>query len=359
MSRSWENPAVSSWLALLLLSSLLVALLEALHLPAALLLGPMAAAISLASFDTSIRTPAWSYVAAQALVGCLIARSVTPAILATMLDDWAVLLVLNAAVIGTAGLLGWLLAKLRVFPGTTPIWGSSPGAASAMVLMAEAYGADVRLVAFMQYLRVVFVALAASGVAAYWVTSTGRTPPGIVWFPPIDLLPFAATLSVALFGAVVGRRIRLPAGPLLLPLLTGAALQAGGFIQIELPPWLLAACYALIGWSIGLRFTKAVLFHAASALPKVAAATVALIVISGGFAFLLTKILGTDGLTAYLATSPGGADTVAIIAASTPNVDVPFVMALQTARLLVVIAVGPALARFLADRVGGSAKEVS
>ena len=48
--------------------------------------------------------------------------------------------------------------------------------------------------------------------------------------------------------------------------------------------------------------------------------------------------------------SPGGADTVAIIASSA-NVDVAFVMAMQTARLLFLLATGPFLARFIASRV--------
>ena len=58
---------------------------------------------------------------------------------------------------------------------------------------------------------------------------------------------------------------------------------------------------------------------------------------------------GIDPLTAYLATSPGGMDSIAIIAASS-NVDVPFVMALQTARLLMIMAIGPSLARFVASK---------
>ena len=58
---------------------------------------------------------------------------------------------------------------------------------------------------------------------------------------------------------------------------------------------------------------------------------------------------GVDPLTAYLATSPGGADAVAIIAASA-NVNVPFVMALQTARFMIVLIVGPGVARFIARR---------
>ncbi|RVI72001.1 AbrB family transcriptional regulator, partial [Sinorhizobium meliloti] len=61
------------------------------------------------------------------------------------------------------------------------------------------------------------------------------------------------------------------------------------------------------------------------------------------------KVAGIDPLTAYLATSPGGLDSIAVIAASS-NVDLPFVMALQTARLLIITLIGPALARFVADR---------
>jgi len=60
-------------------------------------------------------------------------------------------------------------------------------------------------------------------------------------------------------------------------------------------------------------------------------------------------------VTAYLATSPGGLDAVAIIAAST-KLDMPFIMALQTARIVLVIAIGPYLARKFA---GWSSKAFS
>ena len=75
------------------------------------------------------------------------------------------------AVIAASSTLGWLLTRWRVLPGTAAVWGSSPGAASAMMLMAAAYGADIRLVAFMQYLRVLLVALVATIVARLWTVS--------------------------------------------------------------------------------------------------------------------------------------------------------------------------------------------
>ncbi|MDN5681810.1 MAG: AbrB family transcriptional regulator, partial [Ewingella sp.] len=76
------------------------------------------------------------------------------------------------------------------------------------------------------------------------------------------------------------------------------------------------------------------------------ASIIGLMVLCGAMAWLLTKVLHVDMLTAYLATSPGGLDTVAIIAAGS-NVNLGFVMAMQTLRLLTIIVTGPAMARFI------------
>ena len=67
-------------------------------------------------------------------------------------------------------------------------------------------------------------------------------------------------------------------------------------------------------------------------------------VISGVGLVLLT---GLDPLSAYLATSPGGADSMAVIAA-TSTVDTSLVMAMQLARFLLVLLAGPATSRWLA-----------
>ena len=95
-----------------------------------------------------------------------------------------------------------------------------------------------------------------------------------------------------------------------------------------------------------MRFTPDVLRHAARAVPRVLGSILTLIAICGGFGAVLVVVAGVDPLTAYLATSPGGADSVSIIAAST-KVDMPFVLAMQVARFVLVVVVGPAQARLL------------
>jgi len=70
------------WAILLILSVILSAGLEVVRLPAALLLGPMVAGILVASAGVGMRVPPTPNLAAQAVIGCMIARSIPPAILA-------------------------------------------------------------------------------------------------------------------------------------------------------------------------------------------------------------------------------------------------------------------------------------
>ncbi len=340
--------------ALLLVGSVVAALaLEAIALPAALLLGPMIAGIALRTSGGAIRVARPLYYAAQAVLGCLIARAITPTIVVAFLKDGPLFLAAIASVIAASSLLGWAMSRWGVLPGSTAIWGTSPGAASAMMIMAEAYGADAQTVALMQYLRVVFVASAASAIARFWLGGSGGAHP-VVWLAPIHWPAFAETLALAAVGGFAGRLLRLPAGAVLVPLAIGAVLHGFGLIEIELPQPLLAVAYAMIGWSIGLGFTRAILVHAWRALPQIILSILLLIGFCWMLALLLTTLVGADPLTAYLATSPGGIDTVAIIASSS-NVDVSFVMAMQTTRLVILLLIGPTLARTLAGRVGKKA----
>ncbi|MEW9804547.1 AbrB family transcriptional regulator [Mesorhizobium sp. ZMM04-5] len=335
------------WAVLLAASLLFTAALEAARLPAALLIGPMLAAIVAGANGATIRVPAPGFAGGQAVVGCLVAASISPAIFAAFLDDWPLFTAVVVATLAASSFLGWFVSRLRVLPGATAVWGSAPGGATAMVLMAGAFGADVRLVAFMQYLRVIMVSIAAALVARLWVGTSGVEPQPHVWFPALDATAFGATLAMAVAGGFLGRLARLPSPYFLGATILAATLHLGLDVPMQLPEWLLAVAYVLIGWSIGLNFTIGILRHALRALPQIIASIIALMAFCAGLAWFISHELGIDPLTAYLATSPGGLDSVAIIAAASENVDISFVLALQSARLLIVLAFGPSLARLV------------
>lgn len=344
-------PRPIQWMLLLVASGLVVAGMEAVSMPAAVLIGTMVAAILFGSNGATIRVSGAASAASQAVIGTLIAASVQFEVIGYIIDDWPLVLIAVVSTVAASSFLGWSISRLKILPGTTGVWGSAPGAATAMVLMAATFGADARLVAFMQYLRVIMVSIAAAVIARLWVDTSGAEAPGIVWFPPIDWPAFGAMIGVAIVGGTLGHLLRIPSPYFVGAMIVGAVVHLGLGIELQLPEWLLAIGYTLIGWSIGLNFTRPILRHAARALPQVVGSIAALMAFCGALAFGLHIILGVDPLTAYLATSPGGMDSIAIIAAASKEVDLSFVLTLQMLRFLIVLLFGPALARLVARTI--------
>ncbi|MFO7597625.1 MAG: AbrB family transcriptional regulator [Desulfocurvibacter africanus] len=346
-------PLGGRWVALILVSILLSVGLRWASFPAAVLLGPMLAGLAFALRGEGPDVPRWAFAAAQAVIGCMVAVTITPSTLATLVKDWPAMLVVVCMTIASGGLVGLLLMRYGSLPGNTAAWGSSPGGAAAMTAMAETFGADVRMVAFMQYLRVFVVVLTASGVSRLLLGHGVDTPGQQSWAPGFDapLIPLAQTLCVIVCGVLLGRWLRIPAGALLLPMLAGAVLNSTGLVALTLPPWLLWIAYASLGWYIGLRFNRQTVLHALRAIPQMLLATFLLIALCCVSAWLLTVWLNMDALSAYLATSPGGLDSVAVIAVGS-GCDVAFVLALQTLRLFAVVLTGPLVARLICRMSG-------
>lgn len=349
-----SKPKVLAWLALACLSVIVTAGLRAVHLPGALMLGPMLAGIVVAQRIPGVSVPRRLALTAQALLGCLIAAVMTPAMLTLLLPDWPMLLGMNVALIAGIALIGMIAAKTNFIPGTSGIWGMSPGAASAMVVLCEAYGGDRRLVALMQYLRLIALAFVVIAIA----TLLGKVhsgPPvlampgaqGVPWLvpPAPQALASIAVLTVlAMLGAWL---LRAPSLVIFIPVFGGIALQLAEMATPALPPLVAAAAFCVIGWNVGLGFTPEVLRQSARLLPRIALVIAAVIgfclLLASGFAWLA----GIDFLSAYLALNPGGADVVLVTAANL-EVDLPLIMAMQVSRILLVMLAVPTLGKLAA-----------
>ncbi|NCC24970.1 MAG: AbrB family transcriptional regulator, partial [Deltaproteobacteria bacterium] len=279
---------IGLWVALTFVSALLAAGLQWAQVPAAMMLGPMLIGVAFALQGSGLAVPNWAFAGAQAVVGCMVAVTITPSTLAALSDSWPVMLLAIALVIFFGALVGLGLMRFGTLPGNTAAWGTSPGGAAAMTAMAESYGADIRMVAFMQYLRVFVVVLTASGVARL-LLGHAVDEPVRTWSPGFDapLGPLGLTMVLVVGGVILGRLGRIPAGALLLPMVFGAVLNSLGLMAITLPPWLLWSAYASLGWYIGLRFTPQTVRYALKAVPQLLLAVFILMLLCGGVAWML------------------------------------------------------------------------
>ena len=340
---------VAGWVILGVGSSLAGLVAQRAGLPAGWLVGPMLVALAVALvWEKHPTMPRWGRIASLAVVGGVLASAFRPSVLPLISRHWLpVALVVCGTLLLSLG-AGLLLSVLVRLDRKTAALGTLPGAASGMLAMSDPLGADARLVALMQYTRVVVVVVSATLVGRFGlVPGTASLPAsgqGLQATPgAADLLvqgpltTYALTALVAVLGAWAGTRFRLPAGALLGPLLLGIALEELGVMHLAWPPGVPQAAYLVLGLWVGLLFDGDSVKRAGRLLPVVLASSVGLVVACAALGWVLSALTGIDGITAYLATTPGGIDSVAIVALGS-GADAPLVLAVQMLRLLAVIA---------------------
>ena len=147
-------------------------------LPAGWLVGPMLVALAAALlWEKHPTVPRWGRIASLAVVGGVLASAFKPSVLPLISRHWLpVALVVCGTLLLSFG-AGMLLSFLVRLDRKTAALGTLPGAASGMLAMSEPLGADARLVALMQYTRVVVVVVAATLVGRFGlVAGSGSMP---------------------------------------------------------------------------------------------------------------------------------------------------------------------------------------
>ncbi|HEU5035669.1 MAG TPA: AbrB family transcriptional regulator [Nocardioides sp.] len=350
-----SNRARTPWEAAALIIGVTVVLsvvLSLLHVPSAVLFGSLVGGMAHAlSSPVPLALPAWSFRIGQALIGITIGALISLSALADMGSALLPILGVTAATVLISLAAGRVLAIRRDVSQVTGAFAMIAGGASGVVAIARDLGADDRVVTIVQYLRVFVVLVAMPLVTA------------VVFHPDHGLGSYSAdgeglpedvayTLVALVLGLVVARLVPISTATLLGPLVVAAALTATGWLGTPAVPlalqWL---AYALIGVQVGLRFTRASLASIARMLPVVLLIIVAMVAATALLGALLAWLTPVDGLTAYLATTPGGLFAVLATAADSGS-DVTYVMAVQLFRLLVILAFTPVLARFLRARRG-------
>lgn len=325
-------------------------LAQAAGLPAAWLVGPMFAAVfvALTMPDRRPRVPVWARWGAQAVVGCVLATSFTPSIVPMVVRQWPAVALALAGTLAMSLLGAYLLSRLAPIDAKTAQLGVLPGAASGILAMSDSLGADVRLVAVMQYGRVVLVVASATVVANLadpsGTAARGTTPGGSLDGLVVQNTAhvYALTALVALVGVLAGVRLGLPAGALVGPLVLAIGLEQAGIVHVAVPGTVAPFAYALIGIYAGLLFDQDSLRQAWRLLPFMLASTLALMAACAALGGVFAALTGTDYLTAYLATTPGAIDSVAVMAVDS-GADASLVLAVQMLRLLAVVAISSIL----------------
>jgi uncharacterized protein len=291
--------------------------------------------------------PRGSFQIGQAITGVAIGTFLQSSTLTGLGDRWISVALVSVATLAVTIFAGLLLARIANLDRPTASLGMVAGGASGIVAMADDLGGDDRLVAFMQYLRVLIVSLLTPvlvPLAFSHAHSIGNVAGGGPTFG--DLKGWVLTIGLSVVGGFAATKLRIPAPILLGPLLVTAVLTLTGVIDVTVPPLLREIGFALIGLYIGLSFERETLRQIARLLVPVLVSIAALLAACFVLGWLLTLTAHVKLLDAYLATTPGGLYAVLPIAYGS-GADTTFVLAVQGLRLFAMILAAPAVVRWL------------
>ena len=291
--------------------------------------------------------------ASQAVVGLALGASILPGSFAGVARAWGVVVGVVVLTLVLSAAVALALARAARLDRRTAAIGMLPGAAPALIAVGDELDADGRLVATMQYGRVLLVVATVPLLALLLASGDGAgAGAGGRPEPVAGTEPMLAAAAVGVAGLVLARLARAPAAALVGPLVLGVLVSVTGVAALSVPELLVDAAFVAVGASVGLRFDRAALRRVGRMLPLLAAAMVALTAGCAGIGALLLVVLNVDPLTAYLATTPGGISSV-LAASYETGADLTVVVAVQTLRLMVLALVAPFAARLL--RVGAPA----
>src|SRR3954469_12995397 len=166
-----------------------------------------------------LELPRAVFPAGQAVAGVVVGTYLHTSTLSGLGARWIPVALVTLGTLAITIGAGVLLARIAPVDPATASLGMVAGGASGIVAMADDLGADDRLVAFMQYLRLAVVVLLTPLIVGIAFSAHARHGGG----SSEQLLGTAAgwlgTVAIAVVGGLLGSRLRLPAAAFLGPTL--------------------------------------------------------------------------------------------------------------------------------------------
>lgn len=304
------------------------------------MLGPLLVTIGLSLAGVKGTVPGGMSKLFKGVVGVMLGTAITTDTL-HRITDWPISIAMVAVgILAVAGLVAVYYTRIGGFDRLTAVAASLPGSISSIPAIAIGMGANAQQVILPQLLRVALVVVCVPPIYIAWQGTPELAIGQDALTGPAYWL--GQGLWVGLFapaGWYVARRLRLPVPQVIGPMLVTAGFTLWG-VEVQVPSWLFAITFLVLGTSIGTKFHKMPLRALLGTGRHAVGGTVlgfAGIALVGVLIHLAT---GVSLPVAMLAVTPGGIAEMALLATAL-GVDPVFVTFHQVIRSVLLNLVAP------------------
>ena len=321
----------------------------ALTLPLPFLLGGLATTLLLASLANrrgiTLPFPQFLRRFFVGIIGTMIGGAFSPDLI-RVLPELAITAIAVAVFVPVAMAIGYVICRvIGKYDRVTALYSALPGGLIDAVEIGTASGGNAQVLTLSHLMRIFAVVFSVPLI--YWAWSGG--PVGSSAGESFDpgywtYAGLALALIITLVGLAMGPLLRLPAAHLLGPMALSAILHGAGLVETASPEWLLLLAQLMVGVGLASQFSGSDGPGLARIVLTMIVMVSTLLLVSAGFALVLTRVspLGFDAL--FLSFAPGGVTEMGLIALSL-SVSPVVVVAHHMVRIFVVVVVAAVTAR--------------
>jgi membrane AbrB-like protein len=316
------------------------AIFKYLTIPLPWLLGSMVFTTAAAMSGLGVAMPRRVRDSFLTILGVLLGAGFTPAIISRM-HEWIVTMAALTVWAAVAGTISYAyLRRVAGFDRATAFFSATPGGLAEMTAVGAQMGGSLQTLALIHSLRVMLVVL----IVPIWFRFEGMvgTLPmkALVGLFDISAQDYAVLAACAVVGAIVGKRLHLPAAPMLGPMICSIAVHLAGITDTQPPYVLTAAAQVVLGAAIGQRFAGMKLRTIGVTILHAAATTLLMLGLAVAFAMALAAALGQTLPGLVLSFAPGGFAEMSLVALAL-GIDPAIVSSHHLYRIVLVVSLAP------------------
>lgn len=151
---------------------------------------------------------------------------------------------------------------------------------------------------------------------------------------------FLKTLIISITGGVIAYLIHIPI-PWLLGSMIAVLIASSLGLKLYWPSAIRDIAIVIVGYSIGLSFTKDAIMFILSQLPAIFLSTIVVISFCVGLAFVISKLTQLDFPSVLIGSIPGGLSQMLLLGEEIKSINLSIVTFLQVSRLILIIIFVP------------------
>lgn len=313
------------------------------HLPLAFMMGALVATAAVAlsrwrPLGRAMVLPNHVRVLVLPVIGVAIGGAFRPGLVQEAMGWWPTLAAL-LIYLPLAALIGIVVARRGGLGATEALYGSLPGGVVEAVQLAEEAGADARIVSVLHFVRIIVTIVGMSAIFALLTgasvgSGAGAVLPGSAHV--LTLREMGILTALGVIGFAGARVLRLPAGPMLGPMVLSAIAHVGGYVDGVPPVWLVHLAQVVIGCGLGARFANLSGRVLARAIRLGLISALAVLGLAAAVAVAMAPVVGVPFTAMFLAYAPAGQTEMSLIALSL-QLEVVFVTLHHLTRLVLTI----------------------